>query len=91
METHPTSRRRVLRGALALAALTTASGLLRPRLARAGNGAKSDFQYQDHPQDGQRCAQCAAFQPGPDGGPGSCRLISGAINPNGWCIAFSKR
>ena len=85
------SRRRTLRGALALAALAAAGGLARPRTALAGNGAKSDFQYQDHPQDGQHCAQCAAFQPGPEGEPGSCRLISGAINPNGWCIAFSQR
>jgi hypothetical protein len=91
MDKQPSSRRRALRGALALAALAAAGGLARPRVAQAGNGAKSDFQYQDHPQDGQRCAQCAAFQPGPDGGAGSCRLISGAINPNGWCIAFSKR
>ncbi|WP_229218073.1 high-potential iron-sulfur protein [Rugamonas apoptosis] len=91
MERDPSSRRRALRGALALAALATTSGLLRPGLARAGNGAKSDYQYQDHPQDGQRCAQCAAFQPAPDGGPGTCRLISGTINPNGWCIAFSQR
>ncbi|MBA5605778.1 high-potential iron-sulfur protein [Duganella sp. FT3S] len=85
------SRRRALRGALALAALAAAGGLARPRVALAGNGAKSDFQYQDHPQDGLRCAQCAAFQPGPDGAPGSCRVISGAINPDGWCIAFSPR
>ncbi|MBA5636229.1 high-potential iron-sulfur protein [Duganella sp. LX20W] len=91
MNKEPLSRRRALRGALALAALAAAGGLARPRAAMAGNGAKTDFQYQDHPQDGQHCAQCAAFQPGPEGEPGSCRLISGAINPNGWCIAFSQR
>ncbi|MES2115878.1 MAG: high-potential iron-sulfur protein [Pseudomonadota bacterium] len=91
MQTDMSSRRRALRGALALAALAAAGGLLRPRPAQAGNGAKSDFQYQDHPQDGRRCAQCAAFQPAADGGPGSCRLISGPISPNGWCIAYSPR
>lgn len=91
MDKQPFPRRRALRGALALAALAAAGGLARPRMALAGNGAKADFQYQDHPQDGHHCAQCTAFQPGATGEPGSCRLISGAINPDGWCIAFSQR
>ena len=63
METDPPSRRRVLRAALALAALATAGQLARPGTARAGNGAKSGFQYQDHPQRSQRGAQCAPSPP----------------------------
>ena len=40
----------------------------------------ADYQYRPH--DGQRCAGCCMFVPGP---PSRCTMIAGAIDPNGWC------
>jgi len=42
--------------------------------------------YQDHPNNGQSCAQCNFFRP-----PNSCQLVDGNISPNGWCSFFAKK
>ena len=55
--------------------------------------AKSDFHYQDHPKGGKRCSDCSAFVPPQQGdsADGACRIITGPINPDGWCMAFTPK
>jgi hypothetical protein len=44
---------------------------------------KEDVRYQDQPKGNQRCAGCKNFV-----GPSGCRVVSGNVNPNGWCLLF---
>ena len=48
--------------------------------------AKSDAEYQDHPNGIQRCEICLQFQP-----PNRCLLVQGGISPNGWCQFFAAK
>jgi len=85
------SRRRMLAatvtvgGALGAAVLSGSAG--------AGTAAssdsqlqKQDVQYQDQPKGQQRCSGCANFQ-----APSACRVVSGKVNPNGWCLLFKAK
>ena len=86
-----TGRRSVLRHGAAAAGvvLLYRAGFIK---ASAGQASKSDFHYQDHPRDGHRCADCAAFIPPPEGvQEPACKIVSGPISPNGWCMAFSGK
>jgi len=47
---------------------------------------KKTAKYQDHPNNGQACAQCNFFRP-----PKSCQLVAGDISPTGWCSFFAKK
>src|SRR5215471_2607096 len=40
--------------------------------------------YQDHPEGDKRCAKCIQFQP-----PDACKIVDGAISPNGYCQLFA--
>jgi hypothetical protein len=40
--------------------------------------------YQDHPEGDKRCDKCAQYQP-----PNTCKLVDGAISPNGYCRLFA--
>jgi hypothetical protein len=42
--------------------------------------------YQAQPNNDQRCAFCAHFQP-----PAGCQLVQGTIVPNGWCKLFRAK
>ncbi|MES2104794.1 MAG: high-potential iron-sulfur protein [Pseudomonadota bacterium] len=93
MDARHCQRRRMLKqGAVALASLATMplAGLQRDAVAGAS---RVDLYYQDHPKDGQRCADCAAFLPPADANSslGACRVVAGQIDRNGWCMAFSKK
>lgn len=93
MNAHEAARRRILeRTAAALPALLVFPLYFKPGAARAGSGSKESFHYQDHPNEGQHCANCQQFIP-PDGGQGtgSCKIVSGAISPDGWCMAFTSK
>jgi hypothetical protein len=41
-------------------------------------------QYQPMPKDGHKCSTCVNFE-APDG----CKIVSGNVHPDGWCIAFA--
>lgn len=43
-------------------------------------------QYQDHPQDGRKCADCANFIAASK----TCKVVDGQISPQGWCIFWTK-
>jgi hypothetical protein len=80
------SRRDVLKSALVFAG-TTCAGALGARSAHAQTKAsKATFKYQDKPNGDQKCSDCAQFEP-----PGSCKVVEGAISPNGYCIAWAKK
>lgn len=93
MNEHDRSRRRLLtRAAAALPILITVSLVARSGPAFAAKASKSDFHYQDHPNDGNQCSNCVAFTPPASGDAfGACAIIAGPINPNGWCMAFSRK
>jgi hypothetical protein len=40
--------------------------------------------YQDQPKGSQHCELCTKFKP-----PGECSLVTGPVNPQGWCHFFS--
>jgi hypothetical protein len=40
--------------------------------------------YQDHPEGDKRCEKCAQFQ-----APNACKMVDGAINPQGYCRIFA--
>src|SRR5258708_38795335 len=40
--------------------------------------------YQGQPKGSQRCELCKKFKP-----PGACTLVTGSVNPQGWCRFFS--
>ncbi len=51
-----------------------------------------DLKYQSTPKGDQKCSGCALFTPGKTPtSDGTCKVITGAISPNGWCTAFAKR
>lgn len=70
-----------------------------PALAGAMTGAvfaagdnKAQFKYQDKPNGKQKCSGCALFVPGKTAkADGTCKVVKGAISPNGWCTAFSPK
>jgi len=76
-------------GALAGLVLTVALGTSKSALAKA---AKSELLYQDHPHGDQSCGACKFFSPeGKSASTGTCALVEGVINRNGWCTAYSPK
>jgi hypothetical protein len=55
--------------------------------------AKSAVQYEDQGKSpGKDCDDCAQFIPGKSADVmGTCKLVEGAINPHGHCIAFTPK
>jgi hypothetical protein len=59
-------------------------------IARAD--ARTDLKYQSTPNGGLHCSDCALFVPGKSAtDDGTCKIIPGAVSPNGWCAAYSKK
>lgn len=54
--------------------------------AEASKMSPRAMSYRAAPNGKQRCDNCANWQP-----PGSCKLVDGAIAPNGWCILYRSR
>ena len=84
-ETGMTERcsRRAMIGWGALGVLATAW----PRRARAQQKiAPNLVQYQQKPKGTQECDQCLHFV-----APDECKVVSGKINPKGWCALFAAK
>jgi hypothetical protein len=90
MDEHELLRRRWLRQAAwfpVAVKLLASSGA-----ARAGTASKEAFHYQDHPNEGLRCANCTAYVAPPAGqAMGTCNVVAGPVSPNGWCMAFTAK
>ena len=60
---------------------------LGPKLAVAqAKLTQKEVSYQDTPKGTQQCDKCMQFQP-----PSACKLVEGAINPQGWCTVFQPK
>jgi hypothetical protein len=83
------SRRRVL---ALTASIGGTIGCIAIPHARASGGSsdsqlrKQDVQYQTSPKGNQRCDLCGNFLV-----PSGCRVVSGGISPNGWCLLFKAK
>jgi hypothetical protein len=55
--------------------------------------AKSTVQYEDVAKNkGADCDDCLQFIPGKTAtGPGTCKIVEGAISPHGHCVAFTPK
>ena len=75
--------RRAMIGWGALGLLATAW----PRRAGAQQKiAPNLVQYQQKPKGNQECDQCLHFV-----APDQCKVVSGKINPKGWCALFAAK
>jgi hypothetical protein len=80
----PVSRGLVLRRIAALPFTALAIGATLSAAQAADN--KKQFKYQDKPgPHGQKCSGCKLFIK-----PNKCKVVTGKISPNGWCIAWAK-
>ncbi|MDB5027713.1 MAG: iro [Candidatus Eremiobacteraeota bacterium] len=79
------SRGLALKGLAALPFAALAVGAVLSPAQAADN--KKQFKYQDKPgPHGQKCAGCKLFIP-----PNKCKIVTGNISPNGWCVAWVKK
>jgi hypothetical protein len=83
------SRRRMLATVAGVGAVIGSIAVQRARAA--GNPAdgqlrKQDVNYQDGPKGNQRCDLCGNFL-----APSGCRVVSGGVSPNGWCLLFKAK
>ena len=77
------TRRRVLKATLAAiggAAVIAVRAQAQEKIAQAM------VQYQTMPKDGNKCSLCVNFD-----APNACKIVSGTIAPDGWCIAFAPK
>jgi hypothetical protein len=74
--------------ALALGAAGVFGAGLAPRRAAAAQMklAQNEIGYQNTPKGPQRCDHRLNWLP-----PGSCKVVSGSVSPNGWCGLFQRK
>jgi hypothetical protein len=91
--TIPPSRRTALRRGAALGLGAAVVWLTATPAAAQGKLAKDAVRYVDRGDvPGKDCDDCTHFiAPAKAGAPASCRLVEGAISPQGHCIAFTPR
>lgn len=58
-----------------------------PLLSDAGKATKESVDYQYEPRNGEMCSSCLQFVADSS----TCRIVSGPIDPRGWCRAFVAR
>ena len=74
------SRRLLLRSAVAATSSLVVGGnpaVAQPKISKVA------VNYQDHPDGEKRCDKCVQFLP-----PDACKVVDGAINPQGSCRIF---
>jgi len=54
--------------------------------AEAAKMSQKAMSYKPSPNGSQRCDSCANFQ-----APNACKVVDGAIAPNGWCILYRAK
>jgi len=86
------TRRALLARSAEVAGFAAFTAIVGQSTRAAAKAAKSDFMYQDHRHDGKSCDQCKFFSSdGPNSIIGSCSIVAGAINRDGWCAAFAPK
>ncbi len=61
-------------------------GLCGGQALAAAKLAQKSVSYQDAPKGRARCDACAQWV-----APSSCKLVTGTINPAGWCTIFAPK
>jgi hypothetical protein len=52
---------------------------------------RDTLKYQSTPKGNQQCSGCALFVAGKTAAAdGTCKVITGAISPKGWCTAYTQ-
>ena len=87
------SRRKLLSAAVSVSGTIAAGVALMSapdvRASDSGSGSqlrKEDVRYQDQPKSSQRCAVCKNFVD-----PSACRVVTGSVSPNGWCLLYQAK
>jgi hypothetical protein len=89
MRRHTVFPRRHLLKVLAALPLAAAAMLVTTQVARGGPIPKKEAEYQDDPRMFQRCSACRFWIMGHTAvAQGTCRIVDGPIDPNGWCRYF---
>ncbi len=84
------TRRTFVTSAIVLPAL--AGVLVAETTTAQAKGSKASFKYQATPNNGKKCSDCVLFIPGSTPtADGTCKVVDGAISPNGWCTAFAAK
>ena len=85
------TRRRILAQGIRLAAacLLITVDSHKPATAKTP---KAALLYQNRPRDGQHCGDCKYFSPeGSGAANGTCALVEGVVDRDGWCMAYVAR
>ena len=86
------SRRSFLKGAALLASIAVVPAVVVSKDAAAAKMAKAALQYQDQPKGGLECVNCVQYVAGKSAkANGACNVVEGAINPQGWCLAYAAK
>lgn len=81
-----TNRRTVLRAGLGVVAAAGMVATATRQAAAQEKLAPELVQYQPTPKDGQICSACVNWV-----APNACSIVSGKIEPNGWCVAYAPK
>jgi hypothetical protein len=76
------TRRQILRAA----GLAVVGGVVAVTARAQEKIEQSQVQYQPTPKDGVKCSTCVNFE-----APAACKIVSGKISPDGWCIAYAPK
>ncbi|HUW28841.1 MAG TPA: high-potential iron-sulfur protein [Sulfuriferula sp.] len=87
------SRRSFLKGAALLASIAVVPVVVASKEASAAaKASQAAMQYQDHPKGKLECSNCIQFIPGKNAkAKGTCKVVEGAISPQGYCIAYAPK
>ncbi len=86
------SRRSFLKTATLLAGVAAVPVTFMSQEAFAAKVAKASMQYQDTPKGDAHCSKCVQFIPGKSAtAKGTCKVVEGAVSPDGWCLAFTPK
>ena len=85
MKTRDRSRRHFIAGMAAVACASACAPLI---AAEGGQKtAKDKVGYQETPNNGQKCSDCALYLPDSQ----QCQVVAGDISPEGWCKLFAPK
>ncbi len=91
MNDHP-SRKSVLINLLTLPLAATATVVAASQASAATKAAQTAVMYQSKPKGAAKCSGCKFYLPAKDAkANGQCSVVSGAISPNGWCVAYAAK
>jgi hypothetical protein len=84
------TRRSFIGSALVLPLL--AGAVTSEALADGSKASKDSMHYQTSPNGSMQCSGCRFFTPGQDAkSDGTCKIVDGAISPNGYCMAYAAK